>query len=59
MYYPAREGVVIELELSSVKLGFCTLCNERVYKEEAYVKASEGYCHRRCVLKEEASELKA
>lgn len=34
----------------SPKLGSCVVCGSKVYSDDLYIKAAEGYCHRRCVF---------
>ncbi len=33
----------------SHKLGFCVICGDRVHSDDSYLKAREGYCHRKCI----------
>jgi hypothetical protein len=37
------------------KLGLCVICGKRVFSDDSYLEASEGYCHRNCLT--EASAL--
>lgn len=36
----------------SSRKGLCVVCGERVYGEEKYIEADEGYCHRHCLVPE-------
>ncbi len=33
----------------SQKLGQCVICGDRVFTDDSYLKAVEGYCHRNCL----------
>jgi hypothetical protein len=32
------------------RLGFCVICGDRVHTDEHYLKTSDGYCHKNCVV---------
>ncbi|MFB6182835.1 MAG: hypothetical protein ABEI78_02095 [Candidatus Nanohaloarchaea archaeon] len=33
-----------------LKLGLCILCGRRVHRDEDYLKSSDGYCHKECLM---------
>ncbi|MFO7793677.1 MAG: hypothetical protein R6V35_01755 [Candidatus Nanohaloarchaea archaeon] len=36
------------------KLGICVICGSRVFTNDNYLEASEGYCHHNCISESKA-----
>jgi len=44
-----RRGSSLKTVNVSTRLGHCVICGNRVFTDERYLKASEGYCHHKCL----------
>ncbi len=47
-YFFPVEGKSTVSEITK-RLGRCVICGSRVYTDDKYLKAAEGYCHRACI----------
>jgi len=46
-------------ELTPLRLGFCAMCGKRVFTDQEYLKAKEGYCHKDCIKNRRPKAIEA